>query len=124
MKNEVSLNIFQKDYESALTVLDQGRMLASGESFDSEDNWSRMEKFLNRRLDQIGEGLTSQDRIASDENRRSKESQPLAFALEANYPNPFNPVTVIPFSVPEQSHVRLEVYDILGRRVAVLAPHI
>ncbi|HMB91148.1 MAG TPA: SBBP repeat-containing protein, partial [Rhodothermales bacterium] len=45
---------------------------------------------------------------------------PTAFALHANYPNPFNPTTVIPFSVARQSHVVLDVFDVTGRRVATL----
>jgi len=43
---------------------------------------------------------------------------PKAFALEANYPNPFNPATAIRFTLPTASHVRLEVFDALGREVA------
>ena len=42
------------------------------------------------------------------------------YALGRNYPNPFNPETVIPFSVAEASDVRIGVYDLLGRRVATL----
>ena len=38
-----------------------------------------------------------------------------------SYPNPFNPQTVIRFQLPAESRVRLTVYDILGRRVEVLA---
>ena len=37
-----------------------------------------------------------------------------------NYPNPFNPVTTIPYELSRQSRVRIEVFDILGRRVATL----
>lgn len=39
----------------------------------------------------------------------------------ANFPNPFNPVTSIYFSVPDDGSVRLSVYDLAGRRVSVLA---
>ena len=46
---------------------------------------------------------------------------PETFALNQNYPNPFNPDTRITFEVPAASHVRVTVYDILGRPVAVLA---
>jgi len=38
-----------------------------------------------------------------------------------NHPNPFNPTTTISFSIPERSHVELVVYDVLGRKVAILA---
>jgi len=43
------------------------------------------------------------------------------FALYDNYPNPFNPETKIIFSLEETAHVKLTVYDITGREVAVLA---
>ncbi|MFB3098501.1 MAG: T9SS type A sorting domain-containing protein [Acidimicrobiia bacterium] len=48
------------------------------------------------------------------------EGIPTEFELQGNYPNPFNPETVIPLGLPQSSHVVLEVYNLLGRRVAVL----
>ncbi len=46
---------------------------------------------------------------------------PSGFSLEQNYPNPFNPSTTITFSVPHESLVTLTVFDVIGRKVAVLA---
>ena len=50
---------------------------------------------------------------------------PEALTLAPNYPNPFNPTTTIRFGLPQAETVQLEVFDLLGQRVAVLAdgPH-
>ncbi|MCE1188293.1 MAG: putative Ig domain-containing protein [Ignavibacteria bacterium] len=46
--------------------------------------------------------------------------KPGSLILEQNYPNPFNPATTIRFNVPQQEHVTLRVYNMLGKEVAVL----
>ncbi len=48
------------------------------------------------------------------------EGLPTRMVLEQNFPNPFNPKTVVSSQLPVASEVKLVVYDILGRQVAVL----
>jgi len=53
------------------------------------------------------------------------ETLPGAFALHENYPNPFNPSTTITYNIPEVSHVKITVYNLLGEKVEDLInlPH-
>jgi hypothetical protein len=46
---------------------------------------------------------------------------PIKFILEKNFPNPFNPTTIIPLVLAEQSRVTMQVYNTLGQMVATLA---
>jgi hypothetical protein len=57
--------------------------------------------------------------VAVPDNHASEVPQ--GFALLGNYPNPFNPTTVVKAQWPVTSAVRLAVYDVLGREVTVLA---
>ena len=68
-----------------------------------ESDWSTVWSFTT-------EDVTSVDRIV--------EGIPVEFSLDQNYPNPFNPVTTIRFALPSEANVRLEIYNMLGQRVA------
>ena len=54
----------------------------------------------------------------SDENPGN--DLPDNYLLQQNFPNPFNPETVINYSIPAAGHVILKVYDILGKELVTL----
>jgi hypothetical protein len=64
-------------------------------------------------IEVIGEPLTS---VEPEE----KEGLPAEYFLNENYPNPFNSTTRIEFGLPADSEVKVEVYDVVGRKVITL----
>jgi hypothetical protein len=59
--------------------------------------------------------------LGTDDKRRW---EPQSYILHQNYPNPFNAVTTIRYELPVPAHVRLVVYDLLGREVTVLVDRV
>ena len=83
--------------------------------FGSDVNWiDPRANGHNVYISQIDYGLTD----IEDDN---PNTLPSGYGLEQNYPNPFNPSTSIEFSLPSKSHVKLEVYNLLGRKIASIA---
>ena len=110
---------------------------ASGEAVLSSDNITTRPNTIGICVNDVTHATLTYDPLANADPGFACTSAPLeamknldrlvassavpeSYALEDNYPNPFNPTTTIKFDLPESSDVRLEVYDMMGRRVATL----
>jgi hypothetical protein len=74
----------------------------------------------------VGKGQTLTFSITSNgqtwtKNITIKVAPPQTFTLYQNFPNPFNPTTVISYDLSKDSRVHLKIYDMLGREVMMLA---
>jgi hypothetical protein len=90
-------------------ILVTSRISYAVSAFDDLDNESEMI---------VPRGIRSAN--ISKESIELTDSMPFEYKLYQAYPNPFNPVTVINFDLPEVTNVRLVVYDINGNEVAKL----
>lgn len=106
-------------------------LAANGGVGSGEKKWNGGEPLKNT-MDDYNNGLIGPGHCDDAGNVTNAMSQsldklfvplqetPATFSLDGNYPNPFNPQTTITFSVAEIAHVRLAVYDMLGRELQVL----
>ena len=60
----------------------------------------------------------------SEVSVKEAKDNPVEFNLSQNYPNPFNPTTTIAYSLKSNGTVRLSVYDLMGKEVAVLVDEV
>jgi hypothetical protein len=108
-----------KNYTEALEALQELKEVVKGEGVDtgytapSYDIW---EENLYAAL-----GIEKNEETEMKGELAEEEIMPETFNLFQNYPNPFNPTTRIEFSLPEAGKVKMEIYDITGRLVEVLA---
>jgi len=51
---------------------------------------------------------------------RNNNNQPIEYKLEQNHPNPFNPSTIINYSLAKSGNVQIKIFDISGKEIATL----
>ncbi|MEN8191769.1 MAG: FISUMP domain-containing protein [Bacteroidota bacterium] len=95
---EVSLNLARERY---LSYSD-----AASAIFD----WYKVMKYSVRCI---------KDSLATDMNNENT-TLPISLNLYQNYPNPFNPTTKIEYTIPNQTNVKIKVFDVLGNDIATL----
>ena len=106
------------DSIESFTVLDE-----NGDTLYTQGSGGSLIIVLNIQNLVINTGsLTVEDVIHKtiSNNTDNQLNNPKDYYLYQNYPNPFNPNTSIKFDIPKASHVKLIIYDMLGREVAVL----
>lgn len=81
-------------------------------------------RFYALSKDQVGNGEIVRSGVVSTQVMSGVFTEdgalPFEFRLDAAYPNPFNPITTLGYTLPVSGQARLEIFDSVGRRVAVL----
>jgi hypothetical protein len=101
-------------WDSDIIGIDQGPMVIMIENYRTGSVWDR---FMRNADVQRGLHAAHFQPVTSVEQQKAA---PAVLALFQNYPNPFNPATKIAFRIAVFGTVRLSVYDVLGREVAML----
>ena len=99
--SKASVALQDQSFASAATVTING-------TFSASVDWAVVAVEIKPQI-----SVSKRDDITANENT----APPSAFQLEPNYPNPFNPSTVINFSLPEASRVTVNIYTETGQLV-------
>jgi hypothetical protein len=99
------------------STLNDGSEQVTLPSIDNSTARVKIEAIGNIFFDMSNANFTISSSIGINNNQNGT---PIEFGLSQNFPNPFNPVTILNYAIPKKSAVSLKVYDALGREIAVL----
>ncbi len=68
----------------------------------------------------VGDTSNADFSIGVNDVEETERALPKSYSLSAPYPNPFNSTTEIKFALPRSDHVSIEIFDVMGRKVATL----
>ena len=114
-------------FGEALALLDEATASVADE--EPAELYDIIRMALNERLSSSQGDVVSISYPGAAEGANSsvaaQDGLPEGVMLGSGHPNPFNPLTTMPYYLGRRAHVRIDVHDVLGRRVAVLVdrPH-
>lgn len=117
-KSEENFEIVES-YSSSNRLLGNGTTSSQTEYIFNDSTVVPGIEYTYRLLQHDYNGFTTTEKILA--SAIALEHLPAKFELSQNYPNPFNPSTSIKIGLPEQSKVKITIYDILGKEVLTLA---
>ena len=75
---------------------------------------------MDDQVNSLKQNKVCAERVHSNMTNDENVSIPETFSISDNYPNPFNPSTIISYNLPKDSHVNISIFDVLGRKVKTL----
>jgi len=115
-------NLLEEKYNPSGIIDTIGKVLPLLAYLNGNHPGSEYTKTANLLFSELPEGSTANKPMGKQHpGGRKPETVVYEYNLYNNYPNPFNPETVVKFSLKEKSSVTLTVYNITGQKVAELA---
>jgi hypothetical protein len=88
------------------------------------DGWTYSVGYAGTRGNTSSAIAISKSNVSEGVHQGVSLSAPREFRLDQNFPNPFNPSTLISFSIPKHEYVRLQVFNLLGQIVTTLVDEV
>ena len=122
MPGKIIISLFSHNYINHISEILLNIIFDSIEFHNEQISIITLDKFEVNGSNGNGGFLSTgnHNSVTSNSIQVNFTSTPVEYALNKNYPNPFNPSTVISFDIAYESNVNLLVYDIKGRLVATL----